>query len=115
MEERNKGAESLRHKAGMKKMSPGQWNVMSNEQKAAHFESNDVECRKQSMLNGNAKATDPSEKKVVTWYQAYCGGVIVSRWKKTEQEALEEASKNIAYELQLLLPTEDGNQLTIDN
>jgi hypothetical protein len=98
----------------MKLLTPAQWNAKTNEEKAAHFQHETVEVQQRTLMNPHAKIGSPPEEKLTTWYQAVCGGVIVSTWRRTEQQALEDAGKNIAYNLQLLQPQPVDNQLTIE-
>ncbi|MEQ9309706.1 MAG: hypothetical protein RLN90_09640 [Balneolaceae bacterium] len=87
-------------------MNHYEWSSKDNQAKIDHFTNSEVVVQNQQMMNAMAKVSDPVEKKLITYYQAICGGVIVSAWCKSEKEAIENASANIAANIQ---------QLTIKN
>jgi len=88
-------------------MSPEKWNGMSNTEKIAHFENHEIETISKSFMNGNAKVNDPHNA-VSILHQAYCGGVIVSHWCKTQQEAFDMATGCIATSIQHLVIQEEA-------
>ncbi|MEQ9717151.1 MAG: hypothetical protein RLN68_02925 [Balneola sp.] len=88
-------------------MSPDKWNAMSNTDKITHFENNEIEVVSKSFMTANTKVNDPHNA-VNILYQAYCGGVIVSHWCKTQQQAYEMASGCIATSIQHLVIQEEA-------
>lgn len=74
----------------IKKMSRIEWSAMNNREKLNHLRDNDIVIDSKRFLGNEEK------------YVAFCGGVLLSHWHYTEQEAMEVAVKSLSDTIQSL-------------
>lgn len=90
----------------MKQLSAHIWNQKTPAQKIDHYEQHEIELDKKHMFVPGAKSA--SSNGVLEMHQALCGGVAISNWRETDQQAMSEAVKVLVREFQQLFIEEDN-------
>jgi len=86
-------SESKETKATIHWMNPAAWDAMTPSEKVAHFKNHDVVVHHY-----------PGDR--IKLFQGVCGGIIVSTWHRTEQQALEAYARSIAANIEYLTLTQ---------
>ena len=78
-------------------MTPTEWDKLSDEQKTAHLRTGEYKIKSRSFMNGKKKVGDYSA--ISKKYALLVGGVNVSGWCESKEEARNEGHKFLSLVL----------------